>query len=157
MASDKKFIIIVLIIGFASLVILIGVIGQGNVRHVQIYYPEKIEQTISFRDLEGGVKVVGIRGIVGEENPTLVIRINFAYILTVANEGNKPHRLYIEGLEVETNLLEPGEVQTLTIVPKNKGVYNYYDKGQTLEKIGKLMVVSVAPSDEFEGFLKDLI
>lgn len=157
MVLDKKIIIVVLVIGFASLGILIGVISQGNVRHVQIFYPEKIEQTVAFQDVDGKVRLVGVLGVDGEENPTLVIRTNFAYILTVINEGNKHHRLYIDGLQVQTGLLAPGENQTLTILPKNEGVYNYYDKRETLDKLGQLRVVTVVPSDEFEGILKDLI
>jgi hypothetical protein len=157
MVLDKKIIIVVLVIGFASLGILIGVISQGNVRHVQIFYPEKIEQTVAFQDVDGKVRLVGVLGVDGEENPTLVIRTNFAYILTVINEGNKHHRLYIDGLQVQTGLLAPGENQTLTILPKNEGVYNYYDKRETLDELGKLIVVTAIPSDEFEGILKDLI
>lgn len=157
MVLDKKFIIVVLIIGVTTLVILIGVIGQGNIRQVQIFYPEKIEQTVAFQDVEGKVRLVGILGVDGKENPTLVIRTNFAYILTVINDGNKHHRLYIDGLEVQTDLLKPGENQTLTILPKNEGVYNYYDKREMLDKLGQLKVVTVIPSDEFEGILKDLI
>jgi hypothetical protein len=157
MALDKKLIIVVLIIGFAALVILIGVIGQGNVRQAQIFYPEKVEQTVAFQDVEGKVRLVGILGTGEKENPTLIMRTNFAYILTVINDGNKHHRLYIDGLEVQTDLLKPGENQTLTIFPKNEAVYNYYDKRETLDKLGQLRVVTVIPSDEFEGILKDLI
>jgi hypothetical protein len=157
MALEKKFIIVVLIIGFATLGILIGVIGQGNVRQVQIFYPEKIEQTVAFQDVEGKVRLVGVLGVDGEENPTLVIRTNFMYILTVINDGNKHHRLYIDGLEVQTDLLKPGENQTLTILPRDEGVYSYYDKRETLDKLGQLKAVTVIPSDEFEGILKDLI
>jgi hypothetical protein len=79
------------------------------------------------------------------------------YILTVINDGNKHHRLYIDGLEVQTDLLKPGENQTLTILPRDEGVYNYYDKRETLDKLGQLKAVTVIPSDEFEGILKDLI
>jgi hypothetical protein len=157
MVLDKKIIIVVLIIGFVSLVILIGVIGQGSVRQVQIFYPEKIEQTVVFQDVEGKVRLVGVLGAGGKENPTLVTRTNFAYILTVINEGDKHHRLYIDGLEVQTDLLEQGRNQTLTIFPKNEGVYNYYDKREMLDKLGQLKVVTVIPADEFEGILKDLI
>jgi len=157
MGLDKKFIIVVLIIGFVALAILIGVIGQGNVRQAQIFYPEKVEQTVAFYDVEGKVKLVGVLGTGEKENPTLIMRTNFAYILTVINDGNKHHRLYIDGLEVQTDLLAPGENQTITILPKNEGVYNYYDKRQTSVKLGQLRAVTVIPSDEFEGFLKDLI
>src|SRR3972149_832371 len=157
MASDKKFVIVALIIGIATLGIMIGVISQGNGRHVQIFYPEKIEQTVAFHDVEGEVRLVGILGVDGKENPTLIMRTSFAYILTVINDGNKEHRLYIDGLEVQTDLLSPGEKETITIFPKEEGVYNYYDKRQTTKLLGQLRAVSVVPSDEFEGIIRDLI
>src|SRR3989304_9451629 len=145
MVSDKQFIIILIIIGVGSLGIIIGVVGQGNVRHVQIFYPEKIEQTVAFHDVEGEVRLVGILGVDGKENPTLIMRTSFAYILTVINDGNTEHRLYIDGLEVQTALLNPGEAETLTILTKKEGVYNYYDKRERLEQLGQLKAVSVLP------------
>lgn len=157
MVSDKQFIIILIIVGVGSLGIIIGVVGQGNVRHVQIFYPEKIEQTVAFHDVEGEVRLVGILGVDGKENPTLIMRTSFAYILTVINDGNTEHRLYIDGLEIQTDLLNPGEKETITIFPKEEGVYNYYDKRQTPKLLGQLRAVSVVPSDEFEGIIRDLI
>lgn len=157
MDSDKKFIAILLIIGVASLGLIIGVVGQGSVRHVQIFYPEKVEQTVAFHDVEGEVRLVGILGVKGEENPILIMRTSFAYILTVINDGNIEHRLYIDGLEVQTDLLSPGEKETITIFPKEEGIYNYYDKRQTTKLLGQLWAVSVVPSDEFKGIMRDLI
>ncbi len=157
MDSDKKFIAILLIIGVASLGLIIGVVGQGSVRHVQIFYPEKVEQTVAFHDVKGEVRLVGILGVKGEENPILIMRTSFAYILTVINDGNIEHRLYIDGLEVQTDLLSPGEKETITIFPKEEGIYNYYDKRQTTKLLGQLWAVSVVPSDEFKGIMRDLI
>src|SRR3972149_5210336 len=156
MVPEKKFVIVALIIGITTLGIMFVGISQGNVRQTPIFYPERIEQTVAFRDIEGKVRLVGILGVGGEENPTLVMRINFAYILTVINDGNTEHRLYIDGLEVQTDLLKPGEADTLTIITKKEGVYNYYDKGKRLEQMGQLKAVSVLPSDKFEGILRDL-
>ncbi len=157
MISDKRFIIILIIVGIASLGVIIGVVGQGNVRHVQIFYAEKIEQTVAFHDVDGEVRLVGVLGVNGEKNPTLIMRTSFAYILTVVNDGNTEHRLYIDGLEVQTDLLNPGEKETLTILPKEEGDYNYYDKRQTTKLLGQIKAVSVVPSDEFEGIIRDLI
>ena len=157
MVSDKQFIIILLIIGIAALGVIIGVVGQGNVRHVQIFYPEKVEQTVAFQDIDGEVRLVGILGVKGEKNPTLIMRTSFAFVLTVINDGNTEHRLYIDGLEIQTDLLRPGEKDTLTILPKEEGTYNYYDKRQTTKLLGQLKAVSVVPSDEFEGLMRDLI
>ena len=118
---------------------------------------EKVEQTVVFEELDGKVQIVGIKGVKGEVNPTLLTRTSFAYILTVINNGTTNHRLYIEGLNVQTNLLDPGQNDTITILPNKEGIYNYYDKRERLDFLGKLQVVTVVPSDEFQGFLKDLI
>ena len=157
MASDKKFLMIVLVIGVTSLAIMIIVIGQGNVREVPLFYPEKVEQTVAFQEIDGNVMLVGKLGIKEGNNPTLIMRTSFAYILTVINEGTTEHRLYIDGLEVQTDLLNPGENDTLTIFPTEEGVYNYYDKRERTKLLGQLKAVTVIPSDEFEGVMKDLI
>ncbi|MDH3203129.1 MAG: cupredoxin domain-containing protein, partial [Nitrosopumilus sp.] len=128
-----------------------------NVREVPLFYPEKVEQTVSFEEVNGKVQLVGITGIKGEVNPTLLTRTSFAYILTVINNGTTNHRLYIEGLNAQTDLLDPGQNDTITVFPNEEGTYNYYDKRETLTFLGKLKVVTVVPSDEFQGFLKDMI
>ena len=150
-------IIVGLIIGVLGLAVLIGFIGQGNVRDVPLYYQEKVEQTVVFEEINGIVQIVGIKGVKGEVNPTLLTRTSFAYILTVINNGTENHRLYIEGLNVQTDLLDPGQNDTITIFPDEEGIYNYYDKRENLNLLGQLRVVTVVPSDEFQGFLKDMI
>jgi hypothetical protein len=157
MASDKKFIIIALVVGVTSLAVMLGAIGQGNVREVPLFYPEKVEQTVAFQEEDGKVMLVGKLGIKEDNNPTLIMRTSFAYILTVVNEGTTNHRLYIDGLEVQTELLNPGENDTITIIPTEEGVYNYYDKRERIMLLGQLKAVTVVPSDEFEGVMKDLI
>ena len=157
MSTDKKFIIIVLVVGIAALAIMIGAIGQGNVREVPLFYPEKVEQTVAFQEVDGKVMLVGKLGVKESNNPTLIMRTSFAYILTVVNEGTTNHRLYIDGLEVQTDLLNPGENDTITILPTEEGVYNYYDKRERTMLLGQLKAVTVVPSDEFEGVMKDLI
>ncbi len=157
MASDKKFIIIALVIGVTALGIMIGAIGQGNVREVPLFYPEKVEQTVAFQEVDGKVMLVGKLGVKEDNNPTLIMRTSFAYILTVVNEGTTNHRLYIDGLEVQTDLLNPGENDTITIIPTEEGIYNYYDKRERITLLGQLKAVTVVPSDEFEGVMKDLI
>ena len=154
---DKKFVIIGIITGIVGLSVMVVFISQGNVRHVAIFWQEKVEQTVAFEDIDGEVQLRGIVGVAGEPNPTLITRTTFAYILTVVNNGEKNHRLYIEGLNVQTDLLDPGEQDTITIYPTEEGTYNYYDKRDRLKLLGQLKIVSVVPSDEFEGPLKDLI
>jgi len=155
--TNKQLVVVGIIAGIAALAIMIGFIGQGNVRHVTIFWQEKVEQTVVFEDIDDKVQLRGILGIDGEPNPTLISRTGFAYLLTVVNNGDKEHRLYIEGLNVQTDLLAPGEQDTLTIYPNEPGTYTYYDKRQTLQKLGQLKIVSVVPSDDFQGPLKDLI
>jgi hypothetical protein len=155
--KDKRFVILALIVGVLGMAVTIGFIGQGNVRHVTIFWQEKVEQTVAFEDIEGQVQLRGIIGIDGEPNPHLLTRTSFAYILTVINNGDKHHRLYIEELEVQTDLLEPGQQEIITIHLTEEGIYKYYDKRENLEHLGFLEVVTVVPSDEFTGFWRDLI
>lgn len=157
MLKDRKLIVIAIIAGVVGLAAMIGFIGQGNVRHVEIFWQEKVEQTVAFEEVNGEVQLQGISGITGEPNPHLISRTSFAYILTVINNGEKHHRLYIEGLEIQTDLLEPGQQDVLTIYPNEEGVYKYYDKRERLEHLGFLEIRTVVPSDEFTGFLRDMI
>ena len=155
--KDRKLIIIAIIAGIFGLASIIGFIGQGNVRHVEIFWQEKVEQTVSFEDIGGQVQLQGTSGVTGEPNPHLISRTSFAYILTVINNGDKHHRLYIEGFEIQTDLLEPGEQDIITIYPTEEGLYKYYDKREKLEHLGFLEIRTVVPSDEFTGFWRDLI
>ena len=150
-------IIAVIVAGIIGLAVIIGFIGQGNVRHVQIFWTEKVEQTIVFEDIKGRAEIKAIKGVLGDNNPTLVSRTSFAYILTVINNGTTLHRLYIDGFNVQTDLLEPGQQDTITIFPNEEGEFTYYDKKQDLIPLGKIKIVSVVPSDDFQGIWKDLI
>lgn len=155
--TDRKLIVIAIIAGVVGLAAMIGFIGGGNVRHVEIFWQEKVEQTVAFEEVNGEVQIQGITGITGEPNPHLISRTSFAYILTVINNGDNHHRLYIEGLEIQTDLLEPGQQDVLTIYPTEEGIYKYYDKRERLEHLGFLEIRTVVPSDEFTGFLRDMI
>ena len=155
--KDKTLIIIAIIVGIVAFSGMIAFTGQGNVRHVSIFWQERVEQTVAFEDVDGKVQLQGISGIGGEPNPHLITRTSFAYILTVVNNGDKHHRLYIAGLNVQTDLLEPGQQETLTIYPDKEGVYRYFDKRENLEYLGSLEVKTVVHSDEFTGIWRDLI
>ena len=157
MKNDKLIIGIGLASGMIALVVMIGFIGQGNVREVPLFYPEKVEQTVSFEEVDGKVQIVGVSGVKGDTNPTLLSRTSFAYVLNVINNGTTFHRLYIDGLNVQTDLLAPGENDTITVFPTEEGIYNYYDKRERLKLLGQIKIVTVVPSDEFQGFLKDMI
>lgn len=155
--KDRHFVIIGLVIGIIGFASFIAVIGQGNIRHVEIFWPEKIEQTVAFKEQDGQVKLVGISGTSEDNNPTLIMRTSFAYILTVENHGTQHHRLYIEGFNVQTELLEPGQIDTITLYPDKEGLFNYYDKRERLTLLGQLKSVKVVPSDGFTGIFKDMI
>jgi hypothetical protein len=155
--KNKIFVILTIVLGISVMVVGISYIGGGNVRHVEIFWQERVEQTVAFEDVEGQVQLQGISGVDGDPNPHLVTRTSFAYVLTVINNGDKHHRLYIEGLDVQTELLEIGEQEILTIYPDKEGIYKYYDKRENLEHLGFIEVVTVVPSDEFTGIWKDLI
>lgn len=146
-----------MIIGIIGLAATIAFVGQGNVRHVEIFWAETVEQTIVFEEIDGETQVRGISGVSGESNPTLLSRTSFAYILTVINNGTTFHRLYIDGFNVQTDLLEPGQQDTITIYPDEEGEFTYYDKKEHLIPLGKIKIVSVVPSDDFTGIWKDLI
>ena len=75
----------------------------------------------------------------------------------MVNNGDKHHRLYIEGLNVQTDLLKPGQQETITIHPNKEGVYKYFDKRENIEHLGFLEVKTVVHSDEFTGIWRDLI
>ena len=143
--------------GIAALSITVGFVGQGNVRVVPIFWTEKVEQTVVFEEIDGVVQINAIKGVLGEKNPTLYSRTSFAYILTVINNGTTLHRLYIDGFNVQTDLLEPGQEDTITIYPEKEGEFTYYDKREYKMPLGKIKIVSVVPSDDFQGIWKDLI
>ena len=143
--------------GMIALAVIVGFIGQGNVRHVAIFWPEKVEHTVIFEEIDGKTQIRAIKGVGGDANPTLLSRTSFAYVLTVINNGTTNHRLYIEGFNVQTDLLEPGQQDTITIYPDKEGEFVYYDKRQDLIPLGKIKIVSVVASDEFQGIWKDLI
>jgi hypothetical protein len=156
-SNDKILIIAAMIAGMIGLAAMVGFVGQGNVRHVEIFWAETVEQTIVFEEINGETQVRGIKGVLGEANPTLLSRTSFAYILTVINNGTTFHRLYIDGFNVQTDLLEPGQQDTITIYPNEEGEFTYYDKREDSTPLGKIKIVSVVPSDNFQGIWKDLI
>src|SRR5574341_1715407 len=148
--SSKKFLVIGVIAGIVFFGALMTIIGQGTVRHVDIFYPETVRQTVAFRDEDMKTTLVGIVGNGGKNNPTLITRLGFMYILTVINDGISPHRLYIDGLDIQTELLAPGEKDIITFTPQSEEVYNYYDKQQDL-LLGQLKVVKVVQLDIIEA------
>ena len=147
--QDKMLIVSALVVGVVAFGILITFIGQGEVRHVEIFLTEQVKQTVAFEDIDDKVSLVGVLGTGGTNNPTLVTRVSFEYVLTVVNQGDKHHRLFIDGMNIQTDLLAPGEEDTITIIPSKEGIYNYYDKRDRTELLGQLKAVIVSPDERF--------
>jgi hypothetical protein len=100
---------------------------------------------------------VELKGITGELNLHLISKTSYSHILTVVNNGDKHHRLYTEGLEIQSNLLESGQQDVIAIYPTEERLYKYYDKRKRLEHLGFLEIKTVVPSDKFTGFLRNVI
>lgn len=144
MNSEKKFVIIALVVAIAAFGGIIIFAGQGNVRHVTIFFPEEIKQTLEFRNIDGVTVVVGTIGNSGT-NPELISRIEFAYILTVKNADTKPHLFYVDPIGLKTKLLEPGQEDTIIIQSKKEVIYQYYDIAETKQLLGTIQIKRVGP------------
>jgi hypothetical protein len=158
--TDARFVAFGIVGVIAVFAILILFVGGGGVRHVPITFNEVIQTTVAFRSIEGETKVVGITGNM-QVNPTLVSRTgtDTVYLLTVINQDTNPHMFYIDGVNLHTKILRPGENDTITIYPKKEGVYDYYDrlaidveKGTTaafINPLGQFKMVKVAGDEWF--------
>ena len=122
--SEGKLVALSIIAMISTFALLVVFVNRGGVRPVLIFWKEKVETTIAFRNVNGQLEVVGLEGNT-QVNPTLVSRTgDTAYALTVINQDTtSPHVFYIaDGL-----IIRPGQNDTITIYPKNEGTYNYYD------------------------------
>jgi hypothetical protein len=146
--GEGKIVAIGLIGGFAALILFFALISGGSVRHVPITWQEKIQTTIAFKTTNGQLNVIGIVGNTGT-NPTLLMRIkDFAMVLTVINQDNIPHMLYIDGLGIHTKIVRPAENQTITFYSPTEGTYNYYDRLSSSNRpIGQIKAVKVTAYD----------
>ncbi len=142
--SDRTFVVAAIAGCVAAFVVLLVVVSGGGVRHVQIFMPEKIEQTLVFREVDGKVALVGTKGI-AQVNPNLIMRTgDYAMVLTVTNEDDKPHMLYIDGLNISTKVLRPGETDVITFYSKGEATYNYYDLlSQDRQPLGQIRAMKV--------------
>ncbi len=111
----------------SAFVAVIFLSSSGYFRHVNIFFPEVIQATVAFKDMDGQIKVVGVKGNLGV-NPILIARTDSTYVLTVTNQDqNHKHQFYIDGLNLDTKLLNPGESDIITIQEFKEGIYGYYD------------------------------
>ncbi|HXV45219.1 MAG TPA: hypothetical protein VD736_00930 [Nitrososphaera sp.] len=141
--SEGRLILLALVGGMAAFAILLVFISGGLVRHVDIFLPEKAYATVAFQRIDGEVKLVGTGGIAGV-NPTILMRTgDFAMELTVVNEDSERHALYIDGLNISTKFLNPGESDVLTIYSEGEATYDYYDYGVQDGPLGQLRAVKV--------------
>lgn len=133
---------------FAMLLVFVSV---GGVRHVPITWKEQIWATVAFRNINGEVKVVGLKGNT-QVNPILVSRTgDTAYILTVINQDpNSLHIFYIDGINAHTKILRPGNNDTITIYSKKEGTYNYYDRLNT-GSTSSINGVKIKPFGQFKA------
>ena len=140
--SDGKLVLLALVGGMVAFAIALAFISGGGVRHAQIFLPEKSQFTVAFRNVDGEVKVAGLKGT-AEVNPTILMRTgDFAMELTVVNQDSVPHALYIDGLNVSTRTLEPGQSEILTFYSEGETTYNYYIEGNS-EPTGQIRAVKV--------------
>ena len=137
--------LVAVMIGF---IIFFGFIGQGGVRHVQIYLPEKIQSTVSFQSIDNETKIVGISGINGV-NPTMVSRTDYNYILTIRNDDTIPHMFFVDGLNVNSKVIQPHQNVTMTIYSLEEGNYVYYDRFEPDKKLGEFKIVKVGLLNQY--------
>lgn len=145
--NEGKLVLFALVGGIAALILFFVFVSGGAVRHVDIFLPEKTSATVAFQRIDGEVKLVGISGILGV-NPTLLMRTgDFAMELTVVNQDAQRHMLYIDGLQVHTQVLDPGQSEVLTFYSKGEATYNYYDYGRDQPPLGQIKAVKVTMNE----------
>ncbi len=142
--TDGRFVALSIVVMVSVFALLIVFVNSGDVRHVSIFWKEKVEASVAFENVNGELKVVGINGIT-QVNPTLISRTgDTAYILTVINHDTTPHVFYIDGgLNIHTKVIRPGQNDTITIYPKNEGTYNYYDWVTKGKPLGQFKTVRI--------------
>ena len=148
MVNPKLIVPIALVAVMIGFIVFFGFIGQGGARHVQIYLPEKIQSTISFQNIDNETKIVGISGISGI-NPTLVSRTDYNYILTIRNDDGIPHMFFVDGLDVNSKVIQPHQNVTMTIYSLSEGDYGYYDRFEPDKKLGDFKIVKVGLLNQY--------
>ena len=147
-AGNSKGLIILALLACAALfVFMVAFVGEGFVRQVTIFWPEDIRTTVAFQDVNGSLRVVGLIGN-GGIDPTLVMKAGGTqYILTVINQDTKPHMFSVGGLDMHTKVLQEGENETITLISKKEGTFNYYDGLEPGKTIGQIIAVKVEATD----------
>ena len=122
---------------------IFGYASQGYVRQFNIFWPEEVIQELEFQTLDGQTVVVETLGN-GVKNTDLVMRTgDYSYIIIGTNKDSKPHQLYVDGIDLKTKLLQPGETDTIKMKSKTEATFNYYDTGDGKEFLGTIRAVHV--------------
>ena len=149
--SDKRFLIFGLVGGFVALAAIFGYASMGYVRPFNIFWPEEVRQTLEFRNVDGNTVVVGTVGNAGT-NPPLIMRTgDYSYIITAINKDTIPHRLYVDGVNASTKLLQPDEDDVIVIRSRHDAKFNYYDTADGTKFLGTIQAVHVVPLDKLEA------
>ena len=145
--DDGIFVAIAISGTVAAFALLLIVVSGGGVRHVDIFLPEKTENTLAFREVDGRVALVGLKGI-AQVNPTLIMRTgDYSLELTIINEDSQTHMLYIDGVHVHTKVLRPGDSDIISFQSEREATYNYYDWGISNEPLGQIIAMKVTAFD----------
>ena len=142
--GDRTFVVVAIVGCLAAFVTLLIVVSAGGVRHAEIFMPEKIEQTLVFTQVDGKTALVGTKGI-AQVNPNLIMRTgDYAMVLTVINEDDRNHMLFIDGINVSTKVLLPGDTDVITFYSKSEATYSYYDwLSEDRQPIGQIRAMKV--------------
>jgi len=148
MMNSKIMILVILSIVIIGSIMSFGFISQGNVKLAQVSPLERIHSTISFQNIDGKTTVVGISGISGV-NPTLISRTDYNYFLTIYNNDTIPHMFFIDGLNVNSKVIQPNNNDTMIIYSLKEGEYGYYDRFEADKKIGDFKIVKVGLLNQY--------
>ncbi|HSB83906.1 MAG TPA: cupredoxin domain-containing protein [Nitrosarchaeum sp.] len=146
--KPKLMIPIVSVIAIIVFVLFFGFIGQGSVKPVQVSPLERIQSTVSFQNIDNETVIVGISGISGV-NPIIISRTDYNYFLTIYNNDTIPHMFFIDGLNANSKIIQPGKNDTMVIYSLNEGEYGYYDRFEADKKIGDFKIVKVGLLNQY--------
>lgn len=147
-STESKLVLIGLLISGSVFIATVFFGSGGFFRHVTIFFPEVIQATVAFKNVDGHLKIIGIKGNV-EINPTLIGETGETYILTVLNHDNIVHRFYLDGLNLSTKILYPSQSDIITIHESKEGNYKYYDIVSDKFKTNALGVFKVVTVEKY--------
>lgn len=142
--TDGKVVIVAIVGTMAAFAAAVAFISAGSVRGTAIFLQEKTQDMLAFENVGGKVALVGLTGV-GGVNPTLTMRTgDYAMVMTVINRDSVPHGLYIDGVNVSTGMISPGQNATVTFHSKGEATYHYYETPGN-SQLGSIIAVKVTP------------